>query len=152
MFFERTLEEKYGLNFPKPPTPGGLYTPVVQTGNLIFVSGQTPMRDGKLLVKGKLGQDLTVEQGQEAAQYAALNCLALLKAYVGDLNEVKQFVQVLGYVRSAKDFGDQPAVMNGASQLIMDLFGERGKHTRLALGTNELPGGAPVEVTFVVEV
>jgi enamine deaminase RidA (YjgF/YER057c/UK114 family) len=99
-----------------------------------------------------VGRDLTVEQGQEAARYAALNCLALLKAYLGSLDKIRRFVQVVGYVRSAEDFGDQPQVMNGASSLILDLFGERGAHTRLALGTSELPGGAPVEVTFIVEV
>lgn len=152
MTVEEILKEKYNLEIPAPAKPAGLYTPVVQTGNLVYVSGQTPIRDGKLLFKGKVGRELTVEQGQEAARYAALNCLALLKAYLGDLGKVKRFVQVLGFVRSAEDFGDQPAVMNGASRLILDLFGERGAHTRLALGTNELPGGAPVEVTFIVEV
>jgi enamine deaminase RidA (YjgF/YER057c/UK114 family) len=152
MSIEQILEQKYNLRLPEPANPAGLYTPVIQTGDLVFVSGQTPTRDGKLLMKGKLGRDLTIEQGQEAAMYAALNCLALLKSYLGYLDKVKQFVQLLGFVRSADDFGDQPAVMDGASRLILDLFGERGKHTRLALGTNELPGGAPVEVTFIVEV
>lgn len=152
MSVEQTLKEKYNLEIPAPPKPGGLYTPVVQTGNLVYVSGQTPVRDGKLLFKGKVGRDLTVEEGQEAARVAALNCLALLKNYLGDLEKIKRFVQVVGYVRSADEFGDQPAVMNGASGLILDLFGERGAHTRLALGANELPGGAAVEVMCIVEV
>jgi enamine deaminase RidA (YjgF/YER057c/UK114 family) len=149
---EDNLFKKYGLTLPEAAAPKGLYTPTVQTGNLIYVSGQTPKRDGKLLFKGKLGKDLTVEQGQQAAIQATINGLSLLKTHVGDLCRVKKFVQLLGFVRSAEDFGDQPQVMNAASQLILDLFGDRGAHTRLALGTSELPNGAAIEVTFIVEI
>ena len=152
MKIEEILMEKYGMEIPTPAAPVGLYVPVTQTGNLVYVSGQTPTKEGKLVYSGRLGEELTIEQGQEAARLAILNCLALLKAYLGDLDRVKQFVQLIGYVRSAENFGDQPTVMNGASGLLLDLFGERGRHSRLALGTNELPGGAPVEVTFIVEI
>ncbi|AYO29211.1 RidA family protein [Biomaibacter acetigenes] len=149
---ERILKEKYGLELPEPPKPAGLYIPVYQVGQLVYVSGQTPTINGKLLFEGKLGRDLTVEQGQQAARYAVINCLALLKQHLGDLDRVKHFVQLLGFVRSDENFKDQPAVINGASAVLLDIFGEKGAHTRLALGTNELPGGAPVEVTFIAEV
>ncbi|MDN5312852.1 MAG: hypothetical protein PWQ68_1825 [Thermoanaerobacteraceae bacterium] len=152
MDVEKLLKEKYGMEIPAPPPPGGLYTPVVQTGNLIYVSGQSCTVNGRPVYTGRVGSDLTIEQGQEAARIAVLNCLSLLKAYLKDLNKVKRFVQMIGYVKSAEGFGDQPLVMNGASQLLLDVFGERGAHTRLALGTNELPGGATVELFFIVEV
>lgn len=152
MDIEKSLKEKYGLEIPAPPKPGGLYTPVIRTGNLLYVSGQTPVINGELIFKGKLGKDITLDQGQEAARYAMLNCLALLKDYLGDLSKINKFVQVLAYVRSVEDYGDQPQVINGASKLLLDIFGEKGAHTRLALGTNELPGGAPVELTCIVEI
>ena len=148
---EEILKDKYNIEIPPSPMPGGLYTPVIQTGNLLYVSGQTPTRNGKLLFQGKLGRDFSVEEGQEAARIAILNCLALIKDYLGDLEKIKHFVQVIGYVRSAEEFGNQPAVMNGASGLLLELFGDKGGHARLALGTNELPGGAAVEVTCIVE-
>lgn len=152
MSFEQILKEKYGLELPEPSQPAGLYTPVVQVDQLVYVSGQTPRREGKRLFVGVVGRDFTVEQGQEAARAAMLNCLAQLKAYLGDLAKIKQFVQVTGYVRCSEGFGDQPNVMNGASALLIDLFGEAGKHTRLALGANELPGGAAVEITCIVAI
>lgn len=142
-----------GLSLPPVPRPVAVYVPAKQVGNLVWISGQTPTREGKLLVHGKLGKDLTVEQGQEAARIAMLNCLAILHEHLhGDLGRVKQVIQVVGYVASAEGFGEQPLVINGASQLLVDCFGERGMHTRLALGVNELPFGAPVEVTLLVEI
>lgn len=152
MTVEQLLKEKYNMEIPEAPKPGGIYTPVVRTGNIVYVSGQTPKRDGQLLFKGRVGKELTLAEGQEAAQYATLNCLGLLKEFLGDLGMIKQFVQIIGYVRSATGFSEQPAVMNGASQLLFDIFGERGGHTRLALGTNELPGGAAIEIYCIVEV
>ncbi len=152
MDVERALKEKYGLELPIPPSPAGLYTPVVQTGNLVYISGQACTVDGKPVFTGKLGSDMTIEQGQEAARIATINCLSLLKAYLKDFSRVKKIVQLIGYVKSAEGFVDQPKVMNGASQLLLDVFGERGAHSRLALGTNELPGGASVELYFIAEV
>lgn len=143
---------RLGLNLPPVPKPVAVYVPAKRAGNLVWVSGQAATHDGKLMFSGKLGKDLTVEQGQEAAKIAMLNCLAILQDYLGDLDRVKQVIQVLGYVASAEGFGQQPQVVNGASQLLVDCFGERGKHTRLALGTNELPLGTPVEVTLLVEI
>jgi enamine deaminase RidA (YjgF/YER057c/UK114 family) len=149
---EKVLKEKYGLVLPKPPSPAGLYSPIVQTGNLVYISGQACTVNGEPVFTGKLGADMTVEQGQEAARIATINCLSLLKAYLKDLNKVKKIVQLTGYVKSADGFMDQPKVMNGASQLLLDVFGDRGAHSRLALGTNELPGGASVELYFIAEV
>lgn len=108
--------------------------------------------NGKAVFTGTTGRDITLEQGQEAARIAVLNCLSLLKDYLKDLNRVKRFVQLIGFVKSAEGFVDQPKVINGASQLLLDIFGERGAHTRVALGTNELPGGATVELYFIVEI
>lgn len=152
MTVEQLLKEKYNMEIPGPPKPGGIYTPVVRTGNLVYISGQTPKRDGQLLFKGRVGQELTLVEGQEAALCATLNCLGLLKEFLGDLDTIKQFVQVIGYVRSATGFSEQPVVMDSASQLLLDIFGERGRHTRLALGANELPGGAAIEIYCIVEV
>lgn len=149
---EERIRELCGVEVPEPAPPAGLFAAAVRTGNLVYVSGQTPRRDGKRVYTGVVGRDLTVEEGQEATRLAMLGCLAYLKGFLGDLDRVRQVVQVVGYVRSAEGFGDQPLVMNGASQLLLDAFGERGAHTRLALGTSELPGGAAVEVTCVVEV
>lgn len=149
---EEILKEKFDLVLPSPSEPDGFYTRVVQTGNLLYVSGHTPKLEGKYVYLGRLGEDFTVEQGQEAARIAMTNCLAALKEFLGDLQRIKQFVQVIGYVRCTDSFTQQPLVMNGASGLLLDCFGERGKHTRMALGTNQLPGGAAVEVMCVVAI
>lgn len=149
---EQTLKEKYGVELPPAAKPYGYYVPVVQTGNLVYVSGQIPKLNGEVMFKGKVGQELTVEQGQLAARQSALNCLALVKAHLGDLDKIKRFVQLIGFVRSADNFGDQAKVMNGASELIVNVFGDRGAHTRMAIGTSELPAGAPVEISILVEV
>ncbi|AGA68463.1 putative translation initiation inhibitor, yjgF family [Desulfitobacterium dichloroeliminans LMG P-21439] len=152
MDIEEVLKAKYNLELPVPSEPDGFYSRVIQTGNLLYVCGHTPKLQGEYVFLGKLGEDFTVDQGQEAARIAMSNCLAALQEYLGDLNKIKQFVQVIGYVRSADNFTQQPLVMNGASELLLTCFGERGKHTRMALGTNQLPGGAAVEIMCVVEV
>lgn len=150
MTIEKKLEEM-GLTLPEAPKPGGVYVPSKRVGDLIYISGQTPTIAGKHQVVGVLGEDLTVEDGQKAAQICALNILSVLKAELGDLDKVKQFVQVIGFVRSGKGFGKQPQVINGASELFRDLYGDAGLATRLAIGTNEIPGGAAVEILAVVQ-
>ncbi|AFL99576.1 putative translation initiation inhibitor, yjgF family [Desulfitobacterium dehalogenans ATCC 51507] len=149
---EEILMLRYGLELPVPSEPDGYYSRVIRTGNLLYVCGHTPKRQGEYVFLGKVGEDFSVEQGQEAARIAMTNCLAALKEYLGDLRLIKQFVQVIGYVRSAEHFTQQPLVMNGASELLLTCFGEKGRHTRMALGTNQLPGGAAVEIMCVVEV
>lgn len=144
--------KKIGLEVPAVPVPKYEYIPAKRVGDLVFVSGQGPSRNGEAIYVGKVGGDLTVAQGREAARLSALNCLACLKQMVGTLDNVDEIVQVVGFVNSAPGFGQQPEVINGASKLLVDVFGERGKHTRAALGTSDLPGNIAVEVMLVAKV
>lgn len=140
------------LELPSPPVPVANYVPVRQVGNLVFTSGQTPTRDGILTVSGKLGRELTVEEGQEASATAVLNCLSALRQHLGSLDRVVSVVSLTGYVASAEGFADQPAVINGASLILERAFGDKGRHARAAVGVAELPGQAPVEISLIVEV
>lgn len=151
MLIERKLQEM-GLILPELPAPSGLYVPARRVGNLIYIAGQTPDAHGKRQFVGVVGDDLTIEDGKRSAQVCALNILAVLKAELGDLDKVKQFVQIISYVRCAKGFAEQPAVIDGASELFRDLYGEAGLAARLAIGANELPGGSATEIMAVVEV
>ncbi|UKA61794.1 RidA family protein [Arthrobacter sp. FW306-04-A] len=137
---------------PSAPVPVANYVPVRQVGNLVFTSGQTPTRDGVLSISGKLGRDLSIEQGQEASATAVLNCLSALRQHLGSLDRIISVVSLTGYVASAEGFGDQPAVINGASLVLERAFGDRGRHARAAVGVAELPGQAPVEISMIVEV
>jgi L-ascorbate metabolism protein UlaG (beta-lactamase superfamily)/enamine deaminase RidA (YjgF/YER057c/UK114 family) len=141
-----------GIELPEPPSPVANYVNGVQTGNLIFLAGKGPRRPDGSEVHGKLGADLTIEEGYEAARLTAINQLAVLKAMLGDLSRVVRVVKVLGMVNSAPDFVDQPAVINGFSDLIVEVFGERGRHARAAVGMASLPRGQAVEIELVVEV
>lgn len=141
-----------GIQLPEAPAAVGAYIPVVQFGNLVVTSGQLPMQNGELVAKGKVGAELTVEQGAEAARVCALNCLAQIRGCIGSLDKVKRVVRVEGFVNSADGFTSQPAVLNGASHFISDVFGEAGSHTRIAVGANELPLDASVEVVVWAEV
>src|SRR5438309_14765 len=145
MSFETRLQE-LGLTLPDAPPPAGNYVPAVQVGNLIFASGQIAIMSGQLLVKGKLGRDVSIEQGQEAARRALLNILAAVRSCTGTLDAVKRIVKLNGWVASAEGFGDQSQVVNEASRLLEEIFGEAGKHARAAIGVAELPLGAPVEL------
>ena len=141
-----------GIQLPEPPSPVANYVNGVQTGNLIFLAGKGPRRPDGSEVHGKLGRDVTIEEGYEAARITAINQLAVLKAMLGDLSRVVRVVKVLGMVNSAPDFVEQPAVINGFSDLIVEVFGERGKHARAAVGMASLPRGQAVEIELVVEV
>ena len=150
-----TAEEKLnrmGMELPPAAKPVGAYVPYLRTGNLIFTSGQLPLKEGKLIYEGKVGADLTLEQGYEAARVTALNALAQIKAAVGDLEKIAQIVRLEGFVNSAPGFTGQPKVLNGASEFLIEVFGERGRHTRYAVGTSELPLNAPVELALTVEI
>lgn len=151
MTAEARLKE-LGLVLPEAPKPVAAYVPSVRTGNLVFVSGQIAMKDGKLAWSGRVGRDLSLESGQAAARQCALNALAVVKAELGSLDAVKRVVRVGVFVASADGFTDQPKVANGASELFQSVFGESGRHARAAVGVNELPLGSPVEVELVVEV
>jgi enamine deaminase RidA (YjgF/YER057c/UK114 family) len=141
-----------GYELPATPTPVAAYVPAMRTGNLIFVSGQVPREKGELKFIGHVGDDVTLWQGQQAARLCALNALAVVKSVAGSLDKVKRIVKVTGFVRSAKDFKDQPKVVDGASVFLGELFGEVGKHARAAVGVNELPMGVSVELEMIVEV
>jgi enamine deaminase RidA (YjgF/YER057c/UK114 family) len=140
-----------GLGLPELRAPIGVYVGSVRVGNLLFVSGHGPVKDGELVFKGKLGVDLDLEQGREAARLVMLNALRTVKEAIGDLDRVKRFVKLLGFVNSGERFTEQPKVIDGASQLIVDIFGERGQHARSAVGMYELPFGISVEIEMIVE-
>lgn len=140
-----------GLTLPPAPKPVASYVPAVRSGNLLFLSGILPMKDGKPAWTGKLGRELTVEQGAEAARWTCLNALAVVRAELGSLNAVTRIVRLGGHVASADGFTQQPAVVNGASDLLVSIFGEAGRHARLALGTYELPLGAAIELELIIE-
>lgn len=147
---EARLKE-LGLELPEPQPPAAAYVPTVRTGNLVFISGQGPKK-GDRTITGRVGEDLTLEEGYEAAQYCVLNALAHLKAEIGSLDNVVRIVKLLGWVNCTPDFTKQPFVMNGASELLERIFGERGKHARSAVSAHVLPFNIAVEVEMVVEV
>ena len=148
---EKRLKE-LGIELPKPSKPTAVYVPAVTTGNLVYTSGKDCKVNGEFLYTGKLGKDLTLEQGQEAARQTMINLLAVLKKHIGDLDRINRIVKVLGFVNSTPDFTDQPLVINGASELLEEVFGDRGKHARSAIGTNVLPFDIPVEIEMIVEI
>ncbi len=141
-----------GLKLPTSPAPVANYVPAVRTGNLVFLSGVAPRSADGAMITGKLGRDLTVEQGYEAARSCGLNLLANLKGQIGDLDKLRRIVKLLGMVNSAPEFGDQPKVINGASDLFVEVFGDKGRHARSAVGMGALPMGIAVEIEMIVEV
>ena len=141
-----------GIELPDLPKPLGSYVPFVRTGNLIFISGMLPLKDGKLISQGKLGAGISVEEGALFARTAAINALAVLKKAAGSLDNVARCVKVTGFIASAPGFTDQPAVVNGASELMTEVFGDAGRHARAAVGASVLPMESPVEVEFIFEV
>lgn len=141
-----------GIELPESPLPAGNYAPIVHYGGLVYLAGQDPLKDGRLQYVGKLGSDFSLEEGYEAARLCALNLLAILQGYLGDLARVRRILKVVGYVNSAPGFSEQPAVVNGASDLLVQVFGDNGKHARTAIGVNELPGNIAVEVDLIAAV
>jgi enamine deaminase RidA (YjgF/YER057c/UK114 family) len=151
-----TVEQKLagqGIALHEPPNPVANYVPFVRTGNLLFVSGQVCLgADGKLIAKGKLGACVSIEQGSAAARGCAINVLAQVKAALGDLDKVVRVVRLGGYINSTPDFVDGPKAMNGASDLMVAAFGDKGRHSRTTIGVASLPADAAVEVDGVFEV
>jgi enamine deaminase RidA (YjgF/YER057c/UK114 family) len=146
--------EKKGIELPDVAEPVADYVPAVRTGaNTVYVSGQLPTdEDGELLAEGRVGDDVSVKEAEQAAQRCAVNVLAAVKDEIGDLSKVRRVVRVEGFVASADDFTDQPSVVNGASELFGDVFGDAGRHSRFAVGCNVLPLDTPVEIGAIVEV
>lgn len=154
MEIEKKLAD-LGLELPPIPAPAANYVPAVQTGSLLFLSGHGPgvVTDGKVqYIRGKVGRELTVEQGYEAAKQVMLNLLQTIKATIGDLDKVRRVVKLLGFVNCTEDFPNQPQVINGASDLLVKLYGERGRHARSAVGMYQLPFGMAVEIEMIVEI
>jgi enamine deaminase RidA (YjgF/YER057c/UK114 family) len=150
-----TAEERLkqlNVVLPPAPAPVGSYVPYVCVSNLVFTSGQLPMRDGKLAATGKVGRDLTTDEAAEAAKVAVLNALAQVAAAAGGLGKIVRIVRLGVFVNSADGFTEQPKVANGASNLLVDIFGEAGKHARSAVGVNELPLNAAVEIEMIAEI
>lgn len=140
-----------GIILPEPIKAVGTYTPALTVENLLFLSGILPFREGKLLRKGKLGKNLSVEEASEEALQVVLNALAIVKDYIGNLDKIKQCVKVTGYIASSENFTEHPKVLNPASELLLKIFGENGKHCRVAVGVCSLPLDAVVEMDFIFE-
>ncbi len=151
MSFEARLTE-LGITLPLAPKPVATYIPAVRVGDLLFLSGTGPFKDGAIVYAGKLGEDLTVEQGYEAARLTLLNALAMVRQELGTLDRVTRVVRLTGHVASAEGFTQQPAVINGASDLLVQIFGEAGRHARLALGAAELPLNMAIELELILQV
>jgi enamine deaminase RidA (YjgF/YER057c/UK114 family) len=148
---EARLKE-LGIALPSSPAPVANYVPAVRAGNFLFLSGHGPIRDGKAIVRGKLGKELSVQDGYKIAREVGLNLLASARAALGSLDKVRRVVKVLGMVASAEGFTDQPKVLNGCSDLMVEVFGESGRHARSAVGMAELPLGIPVEIEMILDV
>ena len=151
MSFDAKLAE-LGITLPAAPKPVATYIPAVRAGDLLFLSGTGPFKDGQIVFAGKLGLDLTVEQGYEAARLTLLNALAMVRQELGTLDHVVRIVRLTGHVASAEGFTQQPAVINGASDLLVQIFGEAGRHARLALGAAELPLNMCIELELILQV
>ena len=149
--YEARLKEM-GINLPGVPKPVAAYVPAVLVDKYVYTSGQLPFAGGELKFKGKLGKDLTESNGYEAAKICAINCLSAVRELAGSLDKVERIVKVTGFVNSAPGFTNQPGVINGASELLGEIFGEAGRHARAAVGVGELPLGAAVEVEMVVKI
>jgi enamine deaminase RidA (YjgF/YER057c/UK114 family) len=141
-----------GYQLPIPPKPVAAYVPFRISGNILFVSGTDCRINGELQYSGKLGKEVSIEQGYAASRTAVLNSLAIIKTAIGDLDKIKQIVSLKGYVNSADGFMEQPYVVNGASEFLIAVFGEYGKHQRCALGANELPFNTCIEIELIVEI
>ena len=147
------IEEKIksiGIKLPNPPSPAGSYIPVVKSGNLLYVSGQIPMEDGKVVFTGKVS-DANIETAQKSARICAINILAQLKKELGNLEKISRIVRLSGFVNSGPEFTQQPKVINAASDLFYEIFGESGKHSRIAVGVSSLPLNSMTEIDAIVE-
>jgi enamine deaminase RidA (YjgF/YER057c/UK114 family) len=152
---EMRPEEKLkllGIELPEIPEPLGSYVPFVKSGNLVYISGMLPLRDGKIVRTGRVGETVTMDEAIEDAKTATVNALAVLKSAVGSLDNVIRCVKITGYIASAVDFTEQPKVLNGASDLVFEVFGNKGRHARAAVGVNILPMKSPLEIEFIFEI
>jgi enamine deaminase RidA (YjgF/YER057c/UK114 family) len=149
---EQKIAEILGYEIPAAPKPVAAYLPAQKHGDLIFTSGQLPFKEGKLAAEGKVGDQVSEEKAIECAGICAVNCLSAVKSVIGDLDKIDQIVKLVVFVNSAAGFTGQPKVANGASELLVEIFGDRGKHARSAVGVAELPLNAPVEIEMIVRI
>ncbi len=138
-----------GYELPELPVPIGVYIPYAEYNGLIFLSGLLPVKDGRLLYQGRIGKDLSIEQAKECTVQIVLNCLSIIKSNLGDLEKIDRCLRINGYLQTSEDFKDHPLVLNAASELIVKVFGDRGRHTRIAIGAHTLPMNSPVEMDFI---
>ena len=141
-----------GISIPNAPKPAGSYVPIGLTGKLAFVSGQIPIKDGQVVYQGKVGDAQSIDDAQEAAKLCVINGLAQIEAYCGTLDNLEKIIKISGFVNSTKDFTEHPKVINAASDLLMKIFDEKGRHSRIAIGVSSLPLNATVEIDMVVEI
>lgn len=151
MNIENKLEE-LGITIPVTSVPLGSYVPCTQTGNLLFLSGILPLREGKLVRTGRVGESVTLLEAQEEARQIVLNALSIIRNHLGSLDKIKKCIRLNGYIASADNFTEQPKVLNAASDLLVEILGESGKHTRTAIGVYVLPLNSPLEIDFIFEV
>lgn len=150
MFVEKI--KQLGITIPEPVKPLAAYIPAMQVGNLVMTSGQVPISSGVVKFQGKVGRDLSEEEGRDAAKLCAINCLSAVKSVIGSLDKIKRVLKLTVFIASAEGFTAQPKVANGASELIGEIFGEAGKHVRSAVGVSELPLNSAVEIEMIVEI
>ncbi len=150
MSHEERLKELH-IDLPDAPAPLGSYVPCVRTGNLIFVSGMLPLKDGKLLYAGRVGHEVSQEDAQKASRQAVINALAVIRSFAGSLDKIVKCIKLNGFVASSDGFYDQPSVINAASELLFEIFGDKGRHARAAVGVYTLPMNSPVEIDFIFE-
>jgi enamine deaminase RidA (YjgF/YER057c/UK114 family) len=149
---EEKIKEIMGYELPVAPKPLASYVPATKSGNLIFTSGQLPIKDGKLIAEGKVGKDILEDKASECARLSVINCLSAVKAVIGDLDCIEQIVKLVVFVNSAVNFTGQPKIANGASDFLVQILGDKGKHSRSAVGVSELPLNSPVEVEMIVRI
>ena len=147
---EEKLKES-GITLPIPPKPAGSYIPVVTTGNLAYVSGQIPVKDGKIVFSGKVPVEQSIESAQEAAKLCMINCLSQLNSHFGTLEGITKIIKISGFINSSSDFSEHPKIINTASDLLVEIFGDIAKHSRVAVGVASLPLNSTVEIDMVVE-
>ena len=149
---EEKIKEIIGYELPIAPKPLASYVPATKSGNLIYTSGQLPFKDGKLLAEGKVGKDISEDKAIECARLSAINCLSAVKALTGNLDKIEQIVKLVIFVNSAANFTGQPKIANGASDFLVQVLGDKGKHSRSAVGVSELPLNSPVEVEMILRI
>ena len=148
---DKRLQE-LDIKLPVPPDPLGAYVPAVRSGHLLYISGQLPLRDGNLIFKGKVGDQVSEEEAYQSPRVASINALAVIAKELGGFDRLKQIVKLTGYIASAQGFNAQAAVVNGASDFFFEVLGDAGKHARVAVGVSELPADSPVEIEVIAEI